>query len=172
MSWVCDLGEFGWNICSVGLTSCFILLGKKKKKNHVCLSATAHSWRPGARGLAETHHQSHIPAWSVEGKHRHTSLMLQWLLLAASHARFYVFQLMLGRSVKSKRKVKDLHLLNKPSAWVGSTSSYFSLGEAELLEDVHLWSSGSSRNPERGWLYPRLLWCFDFNDAVSKSWLS
>ena len=171
MSWVCDVGgEIGWNIRSVGLTSCFILLGKKTK-NHVCLSATVHSGglMPEDRlkltiSLISQHggwkERIGTPALCCNG------CCWQPLILD-----FMCFSSCLGGQWRAKGSWRICIYWTNLQLEFRSTSSCFSLGEAELLEEVQLWPSGSWRNPERGWLYSRLLWCFDFNDTVSKSWV-
>ena len=165
-------GKFCWNICKLGLGSSF--LWPEKKKFMCFLGARAHSWRPADRGLAEAHKQSVSQRGGREENIRGAGLTLQWFLLATSQrcTQILCFSSYLGGHWRAKGRWRICIYRTNLQLVFGSTASYFSLGEVELLEDIQLCSSGSSRNPERGWLYSRLLWCFGFNNAVSNSWIS
>lgn len=141
----CVMGRrnIGWNICSVGLTSGFILLGKKKKISNMCILVPAHSRRPGA-------HSWNLPSVisRMEGgrKASASALCLRWLLWQPLIPDFTCFSSCLGE-VSEEQKEGEGFASTKQTFCLSLgqlPSFHFSLGEAELLEDVQLWSSGSS----------------------------
>lgn len=92
------------------------------KKSCLCGTAfvshgTAHSWKPADRGLKKLMTGLAPPARRAGESARLLSAFVQngccWQH-PSPVPTFYLFQLILGRSVKGTRKAENLHVLNKP----------------------------------------------------------